>query len=99
MIVVDVQKKNDIVSNITISGHAKYSEHGTDIVCASVSSIVITTINALVRFKSDIKYEEKDGFISIDINQHEECVDILITNMIELLCELEKQYEKYIKIK
>ena len=28
-----------------ISGHAEYSESGSDIVCAAVSAIVINTIN------------------------------------------------------
>ena len=32
---------------ITISGHARYNEKGQDIVCSSVSSIVMTTINAI----------------------------------------------------
>ena len=44
MIKVDLTKENVI----TISGHANYDDKGKDIVCASVSSIVITTINAII---------------------------------------------------
>ena len=84
---------------IIIEGHSNYSEYGTDIVCASVSSISITTINALLRLDNEcIKYEEKDGFIKIDILKHNNYVDILIENMIDLLKELEKQYKKNIKV-
>ena len=84
---------------IIIEGHSNYSEYGTDIVCASVSSIVITSINALLRFdKECIKYEEKDGYIKLDILKHNNYVDILIENMIDLLKELEKQYKKNIKV-
>ena len=38
---------------IIIKGHANYAEYGNDIVCASVSSIAITTINAILRFDSN----------------------------------------------
>ena len=33
---------------IEVKGHANYDDFGKDIVCASVSSIVITTVNAIV---------------------------------------------------
>ena len=88
-------KKNQII----IEGHSNYSEFGTDIVCASVSSISITTINALLKLDNKcIKYEEKDGFIKIDILKHNKYVDTLIENMIDLLKELEKQYKKNIQV-
>ena len=94
MIKVNIKK-----DQIIIEGHSKYSEYGTDIVCASVSSISITTINALLRFDSEcIKYEEKDGYIKLNILKHDKHVDILIENMIDLLKELEKQYKKNIKV-
>lgn len=93
MIKINVKK-----NLIEVSGHSLYSECGTDIVCASVSSIVITTINALVRFKCNINYEENDGYVKIEINEHNEITNILIRNMIDLLKELEKQYKKNIKI-
>lgn len=83
---------------ITISGHANYAEYGKDIVCASVSSIAITTINALLRFDQDcISYIEKEGFLEISILKSNKEVDILITNMLDLFKELEKNY-KNIKI-
>ena len=62
---VKIRIKKD---QIKLEGHSNFSEYGTDIVCASISSITITTINALLRIDKDcIKYEEKDGFIKIDI--------------------------------
>ena len=84
---------------ITITGHANYDDFGKDIVCASVSSIAITTINAIKRFDNDsLTYEEKDGYLNIKINKHSKEVDILITNMLDLFKELENQYKKNIKI-
>ena len=85
---------------ITIKGHSGYSEHGSDIVCASVSSICITTVNALLSIDEDcIIYEEADGYLNIKIKKHSEVIDKLINNMINLLTELEKQYEKNIEIR
>ena len=85
--------------SITITGHANYDDFGKDIVCASVSSIAITTINAIKRFdKDNITYEEKDGYLNIKINKHGKEVDILITNMLDLFKELEIQYKNNIKI-
>ena len=44
---IKVNIKNNI---IIITGHAGYDDFGKDIVCASVSSIVITSINLCLRF-------------------------------------------------
>ena len=93
-------KVNIKEDEITIKGHSGYSEEGSDIVCASVSSISITTVNALLSIDEDcITYEEADGYLNIKIKKHSEVIDKLINNMINLLTELEKQYEKNIEIR
>ena len=40
-------------NRITILGHANYDEYGKDIVCAAVSSVVTTTIEAIAIFDND----------------------------------------------
>ena len=93
-------KINITKDEITIKGHSGYSESGTDIVCASVSSICITTVNALLSIDEDcITYEENDGYLNIRIKKHNEVVDKLINNMINLLKELQDQYKKNIEIR
>lgn len=85
---------------VTIKGHSGYSDEGSDIVCASVSSICITTVNALISIDEDcVTYKDSDGYLTIKINKHSEVIDKLIDNMIDLLRELEKQYKKYIEIR
>ena len=92
---IKVNIKNN---NISITGHALYADAGKDIVCASVSSIVITTINALIRLDKDcIKYDTKNGIVITIMKQTKE-TNILLDNMICLLEELEKDYNKNIKI-
>lgn len=94
MIKISIKEKQ-----ITIKGHANYDELGKDIVCASVSSMVITTINAILRIdESAIKYSDNNGVI-IDIIKDDEIINKLISNLIDLLLELEKQYPKYIEIR
>ena len=85
-------------NKISIKGHANYRDTN-DIVCASVSSIMYTTVNALLRFdKNSIIYKDSKGVVTIEIikNSHEN--DVLITNMIALFTELASNYPKNIKI-
>ena len=99
MIKIDV-KETDCIDKIEIKGHANYSLHGSDIVCASVSSIAITTVNAIINIDEDaINYKDSDGYLLIELKKHSDIVDKLINNLINLLTELEKQYKKYIEIR
>lgn len=86
-------------NDITISGHAHYDEYGRDIVCSSVSSIVTTSVNAILTFDKDaIKYVVKEGLISIKIENHNDITDKLLLNMINVLADLASDYPKNIKI-
>ena len=94
MIKIDIKK-----DSISIKGHSGYNTIGKDIVCASVSSIAITTVNALLRIdKNCVKYDQKDGYLNISIKKHNKTINALLENMIDLFEKLESQYSKYIKI-
>ena len=87
------------LKQIFIKGHAEYAEYGKDIVCAAVSSIVATSINACLTLSSDsIKYTEKEGLVEINVLKEDEATIKLINNMINMLIELAKQYKKNITI-
>ncbi len=84
---------------IEIKGHAMYDDYGKDIVCASVSTLIISNINLIIKLdETAIKYKSEEGLIKLDIIKHEKVIDIIISNMIEHLEELEKKYKKNIKI-
>lgn len=92
-------KKDSSIDLVEVKGHANYDEYGKDIVCASVSSIVITTVNAILRIDSDsIDYNDNDGVI-ITVFKHTEVIDKLLLNLEELLLDLQQQYPKYIEIR
>ena len=99
MVKVRIKYTNDLINNVVIEGHADYAKLGKDIVCASISSITITTINALLRFdKNCVNYTSGDGLVKINVLKNNKSTDILLNNMIDLLKELEKDYKKNIKI-
>lgn len=86
-------------NNITISGHANSGEYGKDIVCASVSSIIYTTINAIESIKANsIEVIDNDSMI-INILTDDEIVMKLINNMMSLLKDLSSDYPKNIIVK
>ncbi len=98
MIKVNIKGK-DVIDKITVKGHSGYAFEGQDIVCAAVSSIVITSVNAMIRIDSEaVNFDENNG-VTINILKHDETIDKLILNLIELLKELEKKYPKYIEIR
>lgn len=100
MIRVKVSNKNNLVNLVQVLGHADYDEYGKDIVCSAVSSIVTTTINGILMFdKNYISYEEHKDKFEIIVNTHNEIVDNLINNMLNMLKEIEVDYPKNIKIK
>lgn len=101
MIKVEVFYKEKEVDRVLIKGHANYADYGYDIVCSGVSSIVITTINAIISFNENyIQYTScKDDFTEIKIIEQNQITKILISNMLRMLREMEENYPKNIKIK
>lgn len=99
MIKVKLTKNGNCLNKITISGHANYDEFGKDIVCASVSSTVITTINILLSLDKDsISYNNTKGLI-IDILKDDDTTKKIINVLVSNLLELERAYPKNIQIK
>ena len=99
MIKVQISVKDNNIKKINIKGHADYDDYGKDIVCSSVSSITITTVNAILMFdKNYISYNEKKDNFEITINENNDITNKLIQNMINLLTELSQDYPKNIKI-
>ena len=41
-------KQNGLWTSIKVSGHSGYANHGSDIVCAGISTAVISSINLLI---------------------------------------------------
>lgn len=86
-------------SQIKISGHALYAEKGKDIVCASVSSIIYTTVNGLLNInEKSIEFLDNDEYMEIKVLLSNDITNSLILNMMTMLKEIEKRYPKNIKV-
>ena len=84
---------------ITLTGHANYADYGKDTVCAAVSAIVITSVEAISSFdESAINIKEETDKLTITITKHDNITNTLISNMIKCLKEVANQYPKNIKI-
>ena len=89
---------NKDFKNLKITGHAGYADKGKDIVCASASSIILSSINLAIEFNSEVKYTDDLNKIEIINNTNDENVQKVFSNMILSLEELERQYPDNIKI-
>ncbi len=85
---------------IEVSGHAEFSDYGTDIVCSSVSTAVIMTINLIEIFELNdcISVQMKDGFTKINIIKDDDILSKILNNLVYTLNDLEKEYSNNIKI-
>ena len=100
MIRITLIQKEDELEQIKLKGHAMYDDYGKDIVCAGVSSILTTTVNAILKFsKEAITFEDQNDEFVLTINQKDEITKKLIANMVELFYELEDSYPKNITIR
>ena len=99
MIKVSVTKKNQQIQEVSIQGHAMYDDFGKDIVCAAVSSCVITTVNGILEIDKDWILAKQDSKgVLIQVQNSSDVCQTLLTNMISLLEELHDQYPKNLKI-
>lgn len=85
---------------IKVKGHANAGDYGKDIVCASTSSIIYTTINAIGKLRDGyIRVEDDGSLLVITVLKSDETVKGLIDNMMELLVFLAKDYPKNLNVK
>lgn len=98
MIKIQVLKENHKISHIKISGHSGYSTSGSDIVCAAISSIVVTTVNGILSIGKTIEANDDGDTLEIQVLSHDEVTDKLLLNMIQLFEGIETQYKKNVKV-
>lgn len=99
MIKVKVDYDDNLIKKVKVTGHAGYDDYGKDIVCASVSSIVITSVNLIYKLNKDIiKVIEDKGLIEINVLKEDKTINIVLKNMIDMLKELSNNYKKNVKI-
>ncbi len=105
MIQVDVIRSNDgNMVGFRVSGHAGFSEHGTDVVCASVSALVINCINSIETFSNTeftvVEEDEQSGTITVLFQgEQDEAAQLLVGSMMLGLQGIQDEYgKKYVTL-
>ena len=99
MIKVRIVKNNNIIDSIHCNGHANYADYGKDIVCASFSTMLITTINAILEIdKNAISYTDSNDLRIVNIKK-DNITNSLLNNLVNMIYELKMNYDKNIDIK
>lgn len=99
MILIKVEKEEEKIKQIILSGHAEYDKYGKDIVCAGVSSILTTTVNAILSFdETSIMIDEGKSFV-LTVLKWDEITIKLLQNMLSLFLELQESYPKNIRVR
>ena len=105
MTTVTIYKSSgDDYKGFTCKGHAGYAISGKDIYCASISILVINTINSLEELASqemNVKTDETTGYIDCRFTQEcNEKSSLLLDSMILGLESIVQQGgKKYLKLK
>ena len=104
MITVTFNCSDNLICGFTISGHSGFSEEGSDIVCAAVSTLVINTINAVEAFTAEetsCVSDENTGRIEYRIQRNPaHDTQLLLNAMVLGLKSMEdnREYEPYTDI-
>ena len=93
--------KDEFNYQIEIKGHSGYDTIGKDIVCSSVSTSFILTVNLLEKlgYKFSFESEEEIPMMKLKLNEYDKVCETILDNMIDCLKDVEKQYHKFLKIK
>ena len=101
MILVQVFRDNNEIKKITVEGHSGYAKVGKDIVCSSVSTAMILTINLLEKLGCKMECNENPDIplISVIIKESDSLYQTVLENLVISLSEIAIQYKKYLQIK
>lgn len=109
MICVNLYCKNKMLWRFRIEGHSGYAEHGSDIICAAVSTLVFNTVNAIEAFTTEpFNIHDMDpnlGLLDCEfpkrkLELHSEQATLLLDTMLLGLETIQQTYgENYIQFK
>lgn len=108
MIHITLYKKEQTLYRLRCSGHAHFASHGSDVVCAAVSMLVLNTLNAIHAFTKEpietLAYKQSGGLIDVEfpkrkLGQIDQKTELLIQTLLLGIMDTKEMYgEKYIKV-
>lgn len=102
MIRVNIYKKKQDITKVTIQGHAQADDYGKDLVCAGVSAIATGVSNTIAKKgyidQKMCSIELKNGNIMIDVLKNDETLQVILETLEISLLSFEDGYHQFIKI-
>ncbi len=103
---VTIEKKGNSIKRIVCDGHTNYGEHGEDIVCSALSSIVQTALMGILivaGVNAKTKRDDDKGFLSIEIpdgldSDQQRDVDVITKTMLLGISDLNEGFSDYIEL-
>lgn len=87
------------IDGIKMSGHANYAEHGKDIVCAGVSTLVQTLIQSIEELTADkIQYVMSPGSVDLKFRDLSEHAQLLVDSFFVGIEMIASEYPNNIKL-
>ena len=98
MIKVAIEKQQGKIICLEVKGHANSAEHGKDLVCAAVSALVTSCMNALNEKKA-YKFIYDEGHTLVAAIATPNAHDEVVLEVMEIgLKTIAEENEKFIKI-
>ena len=101
MISVTFTVNGGVVTGYIISGDSGYSEQGSDIVCAAISSAALMAANTVTEIQQlDAEITVNDGFLNLNLSQQDaKAASVTLEGLRLHLTALSQEYPKFIKVK
>ena len=92
--------RGGLIKGFRISGHADFSESGSDIVCASISSAAYMTANTVTEIiHADAVTEADEGYMYLSVSKKDQAICQTILEGLKLhLVSLEEQYPENLNV-
>ncbi len=101
MIKVCFTRSKEVITGFELTGHSGFSEEGTDIVCAAVSSasyMTANTVTEILGLNPAIQVSEAKMTVKLNENDAPKAQDILKGFLLHI-AELREQYPRNITLK
>ena len=101
MIRVTLHVKDGLIRGFACKGHAGYAEAGRDIVCAAVSILTTTCVNALETVAGvKPRATAKSGLMLISLPRNAgHDAQVILKSMRQGLSDLREEYPEYLQLK
>ena len=96
--------EGDRITGFSVSGHSGYSEAGSDIVCAAISTAVTmaeATINEVCGAKAKVRVKEEDTRVTLTLPtscDEEETVQAVLAGMMLTLLSIQEDHPDHIEV-